>query len=325
MMSLEEAIGKAKNLIYESLAYDFTYRPCDSNFSNGYFRTNEYVLGYLKKVDLKLSKYVLTVLASGDQAFSLISEGIKNIDTFDVNALSEYIALGLKRAMILKYDYQAFLDNLFLLTDQKVRIDNDEEMAILSDLLPFMESKYRMFWQTLIDYTTKVQKETGNNRNLIHILDKNDVTNFYNYRKMVNFLKNDAHYQRLRENIGKANITFQEANALNLPNTFRGPYDLVLLSNILDYFDFQWGDHWDYKMLKKYEENLAQIIVDNGVVMLEYVFEYESLATIFDNCYPLIDGSKIVASDLETEELIVLPRYATHTSKDAIILQRKKG
>ena len=52
----------------------------------------------------------LTVLGSGVYAFSLITNGVMNVDTFDINRLIEFYALGLNRAMILKYSYQECLD-----------------------------------------------------------------------------------------------------------------------------------------------------------------------------------------------------------------------
>ncbi len=56
--------------------------------------TNECISGYLRFVDFIKKNSALSVLSSGDHVFSLISHGINNVDTFDINRLTEYYALG---------------------------------------------------------------------------------------------------------------------------------------------------------------------------------------------------------------------------------------
>lgn len=73
-----------------------------------YLWTNENVRGYQNLFEGK--KNVLSVLSSGDQIFNMLLKGVIKIDTFDNNGLTEYFTLGLKKAMILKYSYEEFLN-----------------------------------------------------------------------------------------------------------------------------------------------------------------------------------------------------------------------
>ena len=57
--------------------------------ANVYFETNEYVGEILDNFDVE-NKKVLTVLASGDQAFHFYNKGAKKVDVFDINKLTFY-------------------------------------------------------------------------------------------------------------------------------------------------------------------------------------------------------------------------------------------
>ena len=88
-----------------------------------YATTTENIDAYLKLAEFSGKNEALSVLASGDQAFSLASKGIKNITTFDINKLTEYYALGLKRSAILTYGYNEFLSYFKNLFDLNINLD----------------------------------------------------------------------------------------------------------------------------------------------------------------------------------------------------------
>ncbi|MBR2828102.1 MAG: hypothetical protein IKE70_02595, partial [Bacilli bacterium] len=75
-------------------------------YKSTYLWTNEDIIETLNQVKIPKKEKALTVLSSGDHLFNLIVDGYKEIDTFDINRLSEYTSLGLKRAMILKYNLE---------------------------------------------------------------------------------------------------------------------------------------------------------------------------------------------------------------------------
>lgn len=265
---MEDILRKTKHFINKQIdcrsaqKYGFMFSSC----SKVYPFTNENIKEYIDIVDTENANNALTVMASGDHAINLISKGIMNIDTFDVNQLTEYYALGLKRAMFEKFSYSQFQE--FILNFENEHMPLNDLSASLEDLLPFMEGKYREFWQIIIDYNYKKQKSLRHPVNLLSMLlyeiDPQATNNPY---------FNDVdEYNKVKENIGKANITFKRANANNLHNEFNKEYDLVLLSNILDYFGTVWGNKWSEQELLKYIENLKKITKDNGNIFLKYTF-----------------------------------------------------
>ena len=78
--------------------------------------------------------------------------------------------------------------------------------------------------------------------------------------KSLSYLK-DENYYKLRKNIENAELNFYEGDIFTLVSSLTSKYDLVYLSNIIDY-----ANKKDYKnLLSKFNLN------DNGVV-LSYIF-----------------------------------------------------
>lgn len=283
-----------------------------SLYDKSYFFTNENIDGYLKLVDFEGKTSALSVLASGDHTFNLICKGIKNVDTFDINRLTEYFALGLKRAMILKYNYTDFLLNMKYLCSDGASIDYITDT--IKDLFPYMEEKHRKFWQEILDYNYKMQKGFILGLNLIQML----TVNFMSIENRVLFntyLKDEESYNRLKQNLVNANITFKNADAVSLHKEFNGEYDLILLSNILNYFSQYWGSNWGYNSLRDYEENLESITKSGGTIFLNYLF-----AGLMDLDFILIDGSKVTIHDLTDEDVYDF----TDECLDGVLLKRIK-
>jgi len=218
--------------------------------------------------------------------------------------------------MILKYNYQDFI-NLYTKISTK-EIDNNEILEIIFDLLPYMDEKYRLFWKEIIDYTYKCQCEYDNNINLIYLLYmgiRNELI------KNNNYLQDEESYNLLRNNLGKANINFKYANALNLNREFSSKYDVLLLSNILDYFYSFLGNNWEYYELQEYESRIEQLINNNGVIVLHYIMMFGSSRFTSDK---LFDNSGIVKDDLTDEEVYKVNRKDSNKVYDGIILKRVK-
>lgn len=308
---MERCIASAKRLIAEQVSRNrASYGISFNTYNKSYCWTNENIKGYLNLVDFNGKENALSVLASGDHAFNLVYNGIKNVDTFDVNRLTEYIALGLKRAMILKYSYQDFLIVMKNLCSYDSKVECIYE--IIEGLLPYMEEKHSKFWQEIIKFNYIIQKENSTNINLIHMLTVN-FTESYDYIRGNSYLKNEEAYNKLKLDLLNAKINFKNVNALDLSQEFNGKYDLVLLSNILDYFGHYWGSYWDYETLKNYTEKLENITNKDAIIFLNYLFVHPQYAVT------LFDDSTIKTDDLETEEIITLD-----DDSSGVILKRVK-
>jgi len=313
---MEKCISAAKKLIdAQIMKHSVSYGVSFEKYHKTYYWTNENINGYLNLTDFTGKTNALSVLASGDQAFNLVSHGISEIDTFDINALTEYFALGIKRAMILKYSYKEFLDYISILYSPTISLEN--LTAILLDLLPYMEEKHKIFWNEIINYNYKLQKAFNLNINLMQML----YVNGDNLEKHIcdnTYLLNEGNYNLLRSRLSAANISFKCANAMCLGYEFDKKYDFILLSNIMDYFDHYWGDGWDCSNLKVYERQLERLSKEDALIFLNYLFDYSVSYKPDDYIF---DGSKITVDDLNDEEVICLPDNL-YTKHDGMILKR---
>lgn len=290
-----------------------------SEFQKTYSWTNEFIPGYLDLVSFDNKSNALSVMASGDHAFNLITKGITDIDTFDTNRLTEYYALGFKRAMILKYSYQEFISKMIYINSEKATIDDIS--AIILELLPFMDSRHASYWKAVVDYNYKIQKEFGTNLNLFQMitLDNNfsDITIYNNY------LMSEIEYNLLRERLSKSNISFKCCNAYDLKDEFNGKYDFILLSNILDYFSKIFKLDWGYEQLQEYEKGLMGITQSDGVIFLKYIYHYGFNDRIMRK-HSLIGDSSVTIKDLTDEEVCRLRNIPNTKKFDGMILKRVK-
>ena len=166
---MENCINGAKKLIYEQIFGEGVQHGASFKaYGKTYFWTNENVDGYLNLVNFEGKDSALTVLASGDHAFNLIQRGILNIDTFDTNRLTEFYSIELKRAIILKYNYEQCLSFMTLLCSTNISVDILTDM--IRGLIPFMSERGKIFWDEILDYNYKLQKHHGTWINLIRLL-----------------------------------------------------------------------------------------------------------------------------------------------------------
>ena len=281
-----------------------------------YFSTNENIKDYTKLVDLKGN--ALTVMASGDHALNLINIGVKNIDTFDTNYLTQYLCLGLKFAMINKYSYCEYIETFKKLVN--INTSLEEVTSILENLLVYMDTKYRIYWKKIIDFNYRIQNKKSN-INLIYMLFINinniEFAKFYN-----NYLENEEEYNKLKSRLNKANITFNNINAINIADYFNKEYDSILLSNILDYFNTVYekvNKKFDKDELNDYILKLKSLINENGTIFLKYIFRYAS-----DNyrIHNIFMNSNIKDTDL-TRERIQLVKSIESNCYDGIVLSKK--
>jgi len=301
---MEECIKEARGIIRSYVTGRETLGggKAFDDYGSVYFWTNENVDAYLNAFDYNEKSDALTVAASGDHTFNLICRGIKNIDTFDINRLTEYFAFGLKRAMILKYNYDEFINTFFLLTNTHLyttgQFSVNDETDIIKGLLPYMEPHHKIFWQEILDYNYKTQMQMNTNKNfLIALCLGTSSCNFQN-----NYLTSEENYNILKAKMMDANITFTHTNALDLPDVFHKQYDFILLSNIADYFYEYLGYDWGYDKFKEYQRRMESITKTNGVIFFNYIFKH-FINTGMNN-QALILSSSIFQNDLTDEEIL---------------------
>lgn len=260
-----------------------------------YAQTNENIDGYMSKLNFNNKDSALCVMASGDHVFNAAMYGIKNIDSFDINKLTEYYALGIKRSAILKFNYQEYINFMNKLFDKATTLEEINDLINL--IIPYMDNKYKVYWKQVIDY----YKTLNNNTNLFLLLLV-DIIKIDGY--MTNsYLLNERNYNKLKDCLAKVNITFKGCNCLNLYEEFNNKYDFIFLSNIVDYFYTNFGYYWNYNILNKEEKVLFNLLKDNGLVALNYIFNYFYCTSGKYKEY-VINNSSIRKEDLIKEEII---------------------
>jgi len=317
---MDKCIDEAKNIIKEQVkeGYSSLFGALYSKYSKTYYSTNELLRYYLELVDFEGKDSALTVTSSGDHTFNLVCKGIKNVDTFDTNRLTEYFAFGIKRAMILKYGYKDFRNVILSLKSDSVNFEYIN--SIIEGLFPYMESHHKKYWQEIINYNYCIQKEYRTNLNLFELLCFKSLRTQFGYN---NYMANKEMYEKLRSNLQKANITFSNVSALTLKDKFNKKYDFILLSNILDYVQLEWGREWEYQKLIQYERDLKKLANDDCVVFLHYLYDRLSNPFRTPEETPVFRNSAVFLKDITDEKIFELCDTKTK-NRGEILLKRFK-
>lgn len=307
-----------KELIYNYIKYHVSF------FNRVYPCTNENISEYLKYFDFLGKNSAISVLSSGDHIFNLIHNGISNIDSFDNNYLTEYYSLGIKKAMILKYNYKDYLHKYLDLLMGYYSFSKEKDF--ISKLLIYMDDKYALFWDEILKYNYDLQVNSRDKRLLISDIFIKKVINKDRIKVYNNYLDSDRDYEILKNNLKRSNISFTCMDILDIKNEFSNKYDFIILSNIFDYLDNLFGLGWNYEVLDNEIDKISNLLNDDGIILIHYLFK----CMIEDNGIKsnLIAGSSIKYSDLVNEKICLFDfadsKFYPKNIKDALIYKKKK-
>ncbi|MBQ9834451.1 MAG: hypothetical protein IJO33_04600 [Bacilli bacterium] len=222
-----------------------------------YMMTNEQLNDIWHKRKQLGNCNALSVLASGDQAFNLINKGVLSIDTYDINRLTEYYALGFKKTAI---ETLSFMDFLNLFDRYDLEWNSDLEREVIKN----MPDEYRWFWQEFL-YSAKDIKR---NPSIFDLVGGCGIIDQILCDRKNNYLLDENEYKLLQENMKKAKITFSCCDIKEIPKSF-GQYNIIYLSNILDYYKqiFR-GKHSLQKAYKLLTTIYMKNLKDSGEIFL---------------------------------------------------------
>ena len=293
-----------------------------SEYQKVYRSTNENIHGYMSKIDFAGKEKALSVLASGDHVLNLIYHDILKVDTFDTNKLTAYYTFGIKIPAILAFGYQEFLEWMRRIIDKDLSLEELNEL--MRPLFPFMEKNCYYYWKRLLDYNYQIQKDKKKILNLFRMILININAETLSIAQNT-YLQSKENYNKVKENLQKAHITFKCCDCLFLGEEMKGQYDLVFLSNIADYFSKAFDYFWTYEKLRGFEESLKPIMKQNGLIALAYLIKYHILSNNQYRTYPIL-SSKVTKEDLKDEYIITFPHieqnYREEKVEDGLILQR---
>lgn len=212
---------------------------------------------------LKNSRRILSVISSGDQIIESITSEKKVIDCFDISKYPKYY-LMLKLAALKALKKEDYV-KLFI-ESPLTTLDEYYDDLYYENIRKNLNGIYKEYWDALFSHTDWY--EIFGSR----LFQSDAMPNDFIY-KSLSYLK-DENYYKLRKNIENAELNFYEGDIFTLVSSLTSKYDLVYLSNIIDY-----ANKKDYKnLLSKFNLN------DNGVV-LSYIFSHvKKYSDFLDMC-----------------------------------------
>ena len=235
-----------------------------SSCSKIYKMTTENISEFVDNVDCRI-KDVLTVAASGDQAFNAILNGAKNVTCFDINPFS-FCHVKLKEAAIKTLSYEEFLNFFDVMNSNKgyyIFLDRELFNRLKSKLddetIEFFENLYTFFE----DDNYKILKS------IYHLF----TYHIKHMKIMCSYLEEDNYYKLANIlNSNSVSINFIETNFVDLSKKIGNKkFDLILLSNISDYIDTLYKED---PLENFYNDimNLTNNLNENGVIQVGYTY-----------------------------------------------------
>lgn len=273
-----------------------------------YAFTNENIKAYLEGIK---GRSALSVCSSGDQYFNLIGQNFLDIDLIDINPLAEYYALGIKQALILGFSYEEYLKIITLLFKKPAK---ELEKEILEYLLKWMSPKYQIFWQEIFNYYFKLQEKYQREISLLQILTQDYYFDLDEIIFLNHYLEGKEKYERTKHNLLSVNSNFILGNILNYESSKK--YDLILCSNILEYF---YHPNLDIKRLYQLYQPLLNMLNEQGIIYADYIYglyQDKELRT-----FP-IGGANITGRELLKEEIKLIPNYRGKDQNAVLVLRK---
>jgi len=208
--------------------------------------SNENIAGYFDYL-LEREKS-LQVISSGDQILNSVLAGNYNIDGFDISTFPKYF-LNLKIAAI-KTINQSDFTKLFI--DEPL-IDGEYYDDLYDCISKELDKDSKKFWDSLFSFydwyeiynSELFSKEPFNKKVIIQ------------YNKYLQ----DNNYLELKNKLNNLNLNIYTNNIINLIKKLKENYDLINLSNIIYYIDFD-----------KYKEILDSINLTENGICISYIY-----------------------------------------------------
>ena len=224
-----------------------------------YLYGTEAIGAYYLALELE-GKSVLTINGSGDQVLNAYYFGAKRVVGFDIVKSTKYM-LDLKIAAIKNLNYKEFL-NFF--GDKKeignfnFNFNSSFRSNLENDTVRFFDElfeKYERNGQALL--------ESDNFRKRKEFCEKLDEIN--------PFLANEKNYKVMQERMSEVNLEFVEADICDIYKKVDGTFDLINLSNVLNYISKDLtGKGVDNPLESMYEYsifNLREKLSENGKII----------------------------------------------------------
>ena len=242
-----------------------------TNYSPTYLVTNENQTAALKEFDVK-DKDILCVTSSGDFAFNALSLGARKVVTFDINKFAKYV-LDLKVATVKTYPDEKLYAG-FWLSNSPYFLSYNKFLEIRGNLS-----------KDAFDFWTYVYTFLNNANNALNNTDffRNIIYNTNILQEKYNLYYKATYYEQLRNSILTTKIDSYDLDITKI-NTLKSNYqfDVVYLSNIIQYYATINGLGSKEKVYKFLEEVKKELLRNNGTLVASYNF-FGNLVEFIDN------------------------------------------
>ena len=216
------------------------------NISPIYIKSNERTDMYQKYLENRSN--VMSVIGSSDQIINMILGGSKKIDAFDISIFPKYY-MYLKLAAIKALNKEDYINFFYDMSSDSDKYDDMYFYSIRDNL----DSDNKYFWDSLLEYfdwddITSSPLFSSEPISISNVIEQNPYLNGDNYDKV-------------KELIDKVNINTFEGNITKIDDTFEKYYDLVYLSNIIN-----------YTSLPEYKRLLETINLRDKGIILTYLY-----------------------------------------------------
>jgi hypothetical protein len=218
-------IGLARDF----LEYETEYNSkCYHSYSAVIETTNEHIARYEHLFENK--KNMLGVIGSGEQIFSAVLAGIEDFEVFDISRFPKYF-LYLKRAAIQGLtveEYMKFFHDIVKV--EKGSPNKSTYYYMYQDKIrPYLAKEAVPFWDFLLARYS-IKKIRYEFYMPTYVNRKHQLKN--------NRFLQPEYYQELRDRLNDVRINIQTGDILDLAKSYKSEFDVVYLSNIHEYINF---------------------------------------------------------------------------------------
>lgn len=251
-IDLEKALEASKDIIY-GVSFFHGFKDYDS----AYFVTSECIKDYLKAHEF-LKNRALTILSGGDQIFNLIASGVYEIDAFDSNKLT-YFVYYLRKAMLKAFSFQNFKRANVIFTSACNDFSN--HLDILEEVKHHLPEEVYEYFRKMIEFSK--------NNPMVNFESLYYTASDIEFSRN-NYLVNEDAYKALQKSINDSNVNITFADGLTFAEELSSTYDIILLSNIADYFSYA-NPEFGLKEFKTFIKSYMKILNHDGI-LINYLY-----------------------------------------------------
>lgn len=208
-------------------------------------------------------KDCLTVLGSSAQMLYMYLNGAKNVTAFDINNLTIYYFYFIKAFLLSNISKEDFT-NIFITRNSK------EIKRVFSKILKHLKGDAYIFWKSLYNM---YHSSLFNDWKLFHYPDRPTIYHTSGFL-------DDENIKIIRKKIINIDPKFIHCNLKDLSKYLQETFDLIYLSNIIQYTDsiHMYGAESQSKLetLIKYKKlliDLSKYLKKDGLIYAGYIYE----------------------------------------------------